>query len=905
VCWPGEKRVVDRDLIGRTIGPYQVLAKLGEGGMGEVYQATDTKLKRQVAIKVLPASVAADAERLARFQREAEVLASLNHPNIAAIYGLEEAGGIKALVMELVEGPTLAQLIADRRTLPSGSAGLAIDEALPIAKQIAEALEAAHEQGIIHRDLKPANVKVRPDGTVKVLDFGLAKAMEPLSGSGAMSPGLTASPTITTPAMTQAGMILGTAAYMSPEQARGQAVTRATDIWAWGSVLFEMLAGRRAFDGADVTDALAAVLRSEPDWAILPATTPDLVTRLLRRCLQKDPRRRLSDIRDARFALEDAEVDAPRASAPTTVSNRRERAMWAAALLVCVVGGAVGIWLASAGAPASPAREMRVEGTTPPTTDPASLAISPDGTELAFVASSAGRPMLWLRSLVTGGARPLPGTDGATSPFWSPDSRSIGFFASTRLWRINADGTSLRDLAGVPVPVGGTWSQEHVILFNVVPDAPISRVSDEGGDVANVPGSEPGKGGDRIPRFLPNGQHYLYFRAESDVRGVWVGTLDSPERRRLLDADATAVFVPPAHLAFVQKGTLFIQRFAPDRVLLEGEPTRLAEGVATDVFGTAAVSASSAGSIVYRVGSGSRLRQLVWRDRSGAQVGEAFAPDPANPFNPSLSPDGRQVAVGRSLSGNGDIWLIDLARRGAQTRITTAPGPDVYPVWAPDGSRIVYAGPGQDSFDLRQAPTTGVGSDTLLYNGPGVELPLDWSSDGQFILFLGQGYAGESGAPAGRVLMALSADGKGTPLVVASARIGNSGAFSPDGKWVAFESDETGRFEIYVQPFPGPGPKRVVSIGGGLQPTWRPDGRELFYVAADGQLTAVALRVDPGAAIEPASPVPLFPSRIDNTLTGGVTRNYVVSKDGTRFLLNQFVETDSAPVTLILNLGAR
>jgi Tol biopolymer transport system component len=572
---------------------------------------------------------------------------------------------------------------------------------------------------------------------------------------------------------------------------------------------------------------------------------------------------------------------------------------WSAALLVCLAGGAVGIWLFSAGTPEAPAREMRVEITTPPTTDPTSLAISPDGAELAFVASSDGRPMLWLRSLVTGEARPLAGTDGAAAPFWSPDSRSIGFFASGGLWRITTDGTFLRALAGVTVPVGGTWNREGLILFNTIPDAPISRVSDEGGDVATIPGSESTQGGDLVPRFLPDGRHYLYFRAESGVRGVWLGTLDGPERQRLLDADAAAVFVPPAQLAFVQNGTLVVQRFDPERLVLEGEPVRLAEGVAVDNFGSAAVSASSSGSIVYRVGSGSRLRQLVWRDRSGGQIGEAFAPDPGGSYNPSLSPDGRQLAVGRGVSGNGDIWLIDLARRGALTRVTTEPTPDVYPVWSPDGRRIVYAGRGEDGFDLRQVPTTGTGSDTLLYGGPGVQVPLDWSSDGRFILFAN---ADPSGAFR---LMALPVGGDDAPVDVARSREGGgSGVFSPDGQWVAFESDESGRVEVYLQPFPGPGPKRVISIGGGLQPQWAPDSRELFYVAADGQMTAVPLEVGPDATLEPGSPVPLFPSRIDNTVTGGVARNYVVSKDGT-FLLNQFVEQDRAPVTLILNLGAR
>jgi serine/threonine protein kinase/Tol biopolymer transport system component len=879
---------------GTRLGPYEVTAPIGEGGMGAVYRATDTSLGRQVAIKVLPDAFAQDADRLARFEREAKTLAALNHPHIAAIYGFERSSGTQALVMELVEGEDLSQRIA-RGPIP-------LDEALPIAKQIADALGAAHELGIVHRDLKPANIKVRADGTVKVLDFGLAKfGGPPEGGHDVPDPGL--SPTITSPAMmTRAGMILGTAAYMSPEQARGRTVDRGTDVWAWGSVLYEMLTGRRAFDGADVADTIASVLRSEPDWTMLPATTPDAVARVLRRCLQKDRRARWSDIRDARLALEDAVVDAPRANAPAAMPNRRERIAWAAALLVCLAGGVVAFWLASRSAPASEASEMRVEVTTPPTTDPASLAISPDGTELAFVASSDGRPMLWLRSLVTGEARPLAGTDGAQSPFWSPDSRSIGFFAGSRLWRFNVAGASLRHLAPAPVPVGGTWSRDGTILFNRTPDSAIARVSEDGGNVSSIAASTPSQEGDLAPRFLPDGRRFLYFRAESNVHGVWVGTLDGPERRQLLDADAVAVFVPPARLAFVRKGVLFVQRFDPDRVVLEGEAARVAEGVAITSYGNAAVSASSAGVIAYRTGAGSRLRQLVWRHRSGAEIGEAFPPDEGNSGNVSLAPDGQQAAVSRSMSGNGDIWLIDLARRGAQTRVTSAPGPDVFPVWSPDGTRIVYAGRGKDDFDLRQVLTTGVGSDTLLYSAAGVEVPLDWSANGRFILFRNQVNIERSAAPTVG-LMALPTDGRGAPIAVTGAGAGNSGAFSPDGTWVAFESNETGRVEIYIQPFPGPGLKRVVSIGGGLQPAWRPDGRELYYVAADGRLTAVPLRAGPGATLEPGSSVPLFPSRVHNTQTGGMTRSYAVARDG-RFLLNQSVEQDSAPITLILNPGA-
>ncbi len=406
-------------MIGTTIGPYEIRSALGAGGMGEVYRARDSKLGRDVALKILPPTLATDPDRIARFRREAQVLASLNHANIGAIHGLEELGTVPVLVLELVEGPTLADRLAH--------GPVPMDEAFAIARQIAEALEAAHEHGIIHRDLKPANIKLRGDGVVKVLDFGLAKALDgPLEGGPREH---TMSPTITSPAMTRLGVIMGTASYMSPEQARGRVVDRGADIWAWSCVLFEMLVGRRPFDGADTTEVIAAVVRAEPDWSRLPSETPAPVRRLLRRGLEKDPRRRLADIRDARFALEDLanEPDAIRA-APTR--HVRERVMWAAALLLCIAGSTAAFWRVSAPAPALP--EMRVEITTPPTIDLVSFAISPDGEKLAFVASSDGRPMLWVRSLLTGDASPLAGTDGPSFPFWSPDSQSIGFFANDR-----------------------------------------------------------------------------------------------------------------------------------------------------------------------------------------------------------------------------------------------------------------------------------------------------------------------------------------------------------------------------------------------------------------------------------------------------------------------------------------
>ena len=468
---------------GTRLGVYDITAQIGEGGMGQVFRATDTKLKRQVAIKILPPAVAADAERLARFQREAEVLASLNHPNIAAIYGLEESGGMTALVMELVEGDDLSQRIA-RGAIP-------IDEALPIAKQIAEALEAAHEQGIIHRDLKPANIKVRTDGTVKVLDFGLAKAMEPAAGS---SPSVSMSPTITTPAMTQAGMILGTAAYMSPEQARGKAVDKRADIWAFGAVLFEMLAGARAFPGEDVTDTIVAVMSKEPDVAALPATVPARVVQALRVCLRKDAKQRAGDIRDVRLALDGAFETIASPATESPAASSRGRWPWIAALVVAaalIAAMAVPAvrHLRETPPPAPP--EMRVEITTPATDQPAMFALSPDGRSLIFVASGDGVRRLWLRPLDETEARPLAGTESATFPFWSPDSRAIGFFAAGRLLRLDVGGGAPQALATLTgAGFGGSWSADGTILFPRQRTGPLWRVAAAGGEPVAVTRTE-------------------------------------------------------------------------------------------------------------------------------------------------------------------------------------------------------------------------------------------------------------------------------------------------------------------------------------------------------------------------------------------------------------------------------
>jgi eukaryotic-like serine/threonine-protein kinase len=853
--------------------------------MGEVYRATDTKLKRQVAIKILPSSLAADSDRLARFQREAEVLASLNHPNIAHIHGLEESGGLTALVMELVEGEDLAQRIA-RGAMPLG-------EALPIARQVAEALEAAHEQGVIHRDLKPANIKVRPDGTVKVLDFGLAKAMAPASAASNVSQ----SPTITTPAMTAAGIILGTAAYMSPEQARGKPLDKRTDIWAFGCVLYEMLTGRRPFAGAEVSDVLASVLAREPDLAALPATTPPSIRRLLRRCLQKDRTDRLRDIGDAWIEIRDAlsHADSEGTAVRGSVADRRgrERLLWIGASAALTLGLALSLILARR--PISVASEMHIDIATPPSTAPQSLAISPDGRTIAFVAASEGESRLWLRSLQSGAARSVPGTDGAGSPFWSPNSQSIGFFSDGKLRRIDVDGGSVQTLTNTPGGENGAWNRDDVILVSSL-GRPIFRIPATGGEPVALTRLAQ-QGSDFSPQFLPDGRHFLYYvRGSPEVRGVYAGLLDETlDARRLLDSDTGAVYVASGQLLFVRQGTLFAQDFDPVRLELSGNPFPVAEHVASRTS-IPAVSVSNSGSIAYRTSSDAQ-RQFVWFDRSGkelSRVGDAVS---TTLGNPSLSLDGQRVALYRGVDGSPDIWLVD-TRRGVFSKFTFDAADDVMPIWSPLGNLIVFSSNRSGVHQLYQKSVSAGGTEELLLSTPKYTVATDWSSDGHFVLFSTQ-------EPTRSLdIWALPLAGNKKPFPVVQTNFNEQSAqFSPDGNWIAYQSDESGRAEIYIQPFPGPGNKWPISTNGGSQVRWRRDGKELFYVALDGRLMAVPIGVASNAqSPDVGTPVALFAPPLGGAVQQGDARHqYMVSSDGQRFLMATVMEEANAPITIILN----
>jgi len=884
---------------GTRLGPYEVTAQIGVGGMGEVYRATDTNLKRAVAIKVLPASVAADAERLPRFQREAEVLASLNHPNIAAIYGLERSGATTALVMELVEGPTLADRIAAQGAIP-------IDEALPIAKQIAEALEAAHEKGIIHRDLKPANIKLRPDGVVKVLDFGLAKALTPDPVAD-----LSNSPTLSM-AATQAGMILGTAGYMSPEQAEGRTVDRRTDVWAFGAVLYEMLTGRRAFHAADVSDTLAAVLMKEPDWTALPATVPPAVVTVLRRCLQKDRKQRVRDIGDVSLALEGAfETAAPQTTSSATSSAPGGRLAWVA-FAVAVLG------MVALAIPAlrylreTPPPEMRVDIVTPATDDPTSFALSPDGRQIVFVASGDGASRLWLRSLATTTAQPLAGTEGARFPFWAPDGRGIGFFAGNTLKRLDLGGGAPQTLAPVIAGLGGTWNAEGVIVFAPSTATPLMRVSATGGAAAAVTTIGPQQTAHVLPHFLPAGRRLMFYvRGAPDTGGIYLGALDGIAPTRLTPADSAGVYLPagpgPAEafreggwLLWVRAGTLVAQRLDLAQAALTGEPVTLADGVAVDGSFRSAVSVAATGLVAYRTGTASQ-RHLTWVDRSGTARGTVGDPD-GTLSQPRVSPDGRRVAVSRTVQGNEDLWLLDGVR---MRRFTFDAAVDMAPLWSPDGTRIVFRSSRSGAGDLYQTLTSGAGAEERLVASDQSKVPTGWSADGRFLLYF------STDPQTSTDLWVVPMAGDRRPSVVLKTPFREIwGAFSPDGRWVAYESIESGRNDIYVRPFVPPGAAGTaagaaggqwqVSTAGGIHPVWRPDGKELYYVDPAGAMMAAPITVT-GSTLEPGAPVVLFPTRIYG---GGVDtalgRQYDVAPDG-RFLINTELDSADAPITLLQN----
>jgi Tol biopolymer transport system component len=887
---------------GTKLGPYEISSSLGAGGMGEVYLAQDARLGRSVAIKILPDKFSCDVQRMARFDREAKLLASLNHPHIASIYGLEESNGVRGLVMELVEGPTLAERIKQ--------GPLPLDEALPIAKQIAEALEYAHERNIIHRDLKPHNVKIAPNGAAKVLDFGLAKALE----DDISAVDISTSPTLSH-AATQAGILLGTAAYMSPEQARGKKVDRRADIWSFGAVLYEILTGRTAFIGETISDTLAAVIRGEPDWSELPANLPPTITRLLRRCLTKDPNQRLRDIGEARIAIECALSGTPEenAGSPAAITEflpRWRRALpWAVAASATVVAIACGAlyWRASQ---TEPRRVMQLSLTLrePLATvfDPnpgSPFAISPDGSQIVFVASVAGKSQqLYLRPFDRQTGTPVPGTENATQPFFSADGQSLGFFAQAKMRKVSLHGGPAVLLGDAPVPHGASWAADDTIIYAPNFGSGLLRISATGGapQILTKPNPKDQEISHRWPQVLPGGKHVLFTiqvgsGSSYDDARIAVLSLETGKWRSLLTGGSYARYVPSGHIVYARAGSLMAVPFDLSHMELRGALVPVQEGLVTTALtsGGAEYDVTPSGLLAYVPGSAKApVRSLVWVDRTGTAK---VLPAPARVYSsPHLSPDGKQLAVVINDDGDLAVWIYEFARN-TLTRLTFGPGNSSSPVWTPDGRRVIYStrttGFGYPSFHSKLAD--GSGKEEALSNkefdDPGVA-PLVESPDGKTLLFITHSATGE------QAINALALDGSQNvqPFLQSSFNL-NGPRFSPDGRWVTYMTDESGRREICVQPFPGPGGKWMISTEGGESPRWAHNGREIFFFAGD-ELMSVDVETQP--AFKAGTPRALFSATGD--LGYG---NYDVAPDSQHFLMikQEDISTSPKELNVILN----
>ncbi len=892
---------------GSKLGPYEVVSIIGAGGMGEVYRARDTKLGREVALKVLPEAFASNPERMGRFEREAKVLASLNHPNIAATHGFEESGDVRALVMELVEGQTLAERIGEPGTRGAGPRGaglkagatqagevgaMPVDEALPIAKQITEGLEYAHERGIVHRDLKPANVKITPDGAVKILDFGLAKALEGETAAGDIS----SSPTMSRLA-TQAGIILGTAAYMSPEQAKGRPVDRRADVWAFGCVLYEMLTGKPAFGGETVTDVLASVVKEEPDWSALPENTPPVILRLLRRCLKKDAKQRLQAIGEARIALDEvisgsAEVAEIRAAVHPAAHSRREIIAWALVgfLLLAGAGAAVWAWLtpratvvppALAYIPPPPGTSFRFFGFSP-----GPVAVSPDGKELAFAATDQkGVTKIWVRPLDGGEAKALAGTEGGSMPFWSADGRSLGFFADEKLKKVTVESGTVQTLGDAACPnLGGAWSSQNAILFVPHCGGPIDSIPASGGKPQPVIQPASGESDFSSPMFLPGDNQVLYTALSPDGQpSIRMASL-SGRKSQLILSDAASPEFASGDLLFLRGGRIFAQRFDSADGMLNGDATPLAQAHNFSV--------SASGVLAFQGGSADA--HLEWFDRGGNLLGTVGGVQPW--ISPKISPNGKQVLAAQAspTSAAWNLWSYP-AKGGVGTRLTFSPGGQGFSVWSPSGKNIAYGcQPGGNlSICLKAADGSGAAK-TLLKLGPDVVAAsaIDWSPDGRYLSINEEQRRNERWGA-----WILPLDGKGKlnrPAPVNADQY--DGDFSPGGHWFSYFSYETGRPEVFVVPFPPTGGKYQISQNGGWMVRWAA-GDKLFFLTMGNRLMEADLKVT-GNSLQVQSITPLF--QLSLPMTNAPL--YDVTPDGERVIVATAADPEAASsISLLLN----
>ena len=880
---------------GIRLGPYEIVSAIGAGGMGEVYRARDGRLNRDVALKVLPEAFSRDPQRMARFEREARLLASLNHPNIAAIYGLEESDSAPALVMELVEGPTLADRI---RAGP-----IPLDEALPIARQIADALEFAHDNNVIHRDLKPANIKVKADGSVKVLDFGLAKAMSEEMSETDMSN----SPTLSI-AATQQGVILGTAAYMSPEQARGRKVDRRTDIWAFGVVLYEMLTGRQAFGGEDVSLAMASVMKSDPEWNRLPQEISPTLRNVLQRCLQKDPKQRLRDMGDVRLALDGAfetgkvaHAEAGAAAGARSIGRAALLLSTGALLLGGVIAGIAG-WMIK---PEPTAARLVTrfaydlpQGQQFNNIGRTVMALSPDGSRFVYNTLQG----LYLRSMDQLDAHLIPGTEASlTNPFFSPDGQWIGYWQG-QLKKIAIGGGAALNIGPATNPYGVSWALDNTIFF-AQPEG-IRRVSANGGTPELVIKAGEGEQMDG-PQLLPGGEWVLFAVKKGNVgwdeAHIVVQSLKTKERRDIWQGGSDAHYVSSGHIVYALNDNLFAIPFDLSKLSAKGSPIPVAQGIFRALSGLTASAnygvSDSAESLVYVNGSEGSVT-ISWMDREGN-----FTPlrkTVSHYSDLAFSPDGKRLAVtdGSYFSGDkADIWIDDL-ERDSLTRLTFN-GASRYPFWTPDGQRIVYASLDNGVLNLWWTRADGSGGPQRLTESSVDRFPGSWRPDGKILAFFQRTESNND-----ILTLPIEGDEKsgwkpGQAVPFANSRFQEIlPAFSPDGRWLAYTSDESGRLEVYVRPFPGPGGKWQVSTGGGLKPMWSPNGKELFYNTVDNNKIMVASYTASADTFRAGTPQLWSASQFTSV---GQTFNNSLHPDGKRFAVLKTADT-GVPATVRVNI---
>jgi len=880
---------------GNKLGPYEIVSPLGAGGMGEVYRARDTRLDRTVAIKILPAQVSSDPVRKQRFEREAKTISSLNHPHICTLHDIGSQDGVDYLVMECVEGETLAKRL-EKGALP-------LEQVLKFGSQIADALDKAHRAGIVHRDLKPGNIMLTATGA-KLLDFGLAKPAAPLATLATMTVSKAHSP------VTQEGMIVGTFQYMSPEQVEGKELDGRSDIFSLGAVLYEMLTGQHAFPGKSQLSVASAILEKEPEpiGAVKPMTPPAL-DHAIKKCLAKSFDERWQSASDLAGELKWIAESGSQNSATAPAMARTktlERLAWMAAVACALAAGTLGVlhW----NRPAEKARVVRSYVKAPLSSgflfsgQVSGFALSPDGLRLAYVALNAdGKGVLWVRPLDSLQAQPLSGTEDASYPFWSPDSRTIAFFAEGKLKKIEAFGGPPLTLCDAPIPRGGSWSQEGVILFAPNLNAPLFRVSAAGGPAAPVtrPDAAKGEVTHRWPQFLPDGKHFLYLAGtpyglkENPTNSIVVGSLDAKEGKFVMHTHAGAMYAS-GHILFLRQNTLMAQPFDVRRLELTGEafpvadPVREEETTIRSYF-----SVSQSGVLAYLDGSGEAARELVWLDRSGKKIG--VVPGQDTYLMPRISPDGKKVAY--TLGGHGfDIWSYDLVR-GVKTPLTFGSGSgqsNLFPAWSPDGQHIAYTSVRGGKFGLYQKSADGSGSEDVLLEGTDyVRYLNDWSPDGRFLAYQ-DNYSGVSS------IFVLPLRGEGGPRAFLQNQFTMvRSSFSPDGKWLAYGSNESGDLKVYVVPFPGPGGKWQVSSGGGDFPRWRRDGKELFYLSLDNKMMAAEVKAS-GSSFAIGGARQLFETRAYRSQVGA----FDVSADGQRFILAYEPGQPNEAITLVENWDA-